>query len=108
MNLTKTGRLSVTWKIVLIVLPIVTALIALGIGRYFMTPAEVMEAIKDTQLIAEINTKSLFKHQRTFPHQRYYRQLKMMEIPVVINSDVHMPELINAGREETISKYNNL
>ncbi|MGM9857024.1 MAG: histidinol-phosphatase [Candidatus Limisoma sp.] len=69
---------------------------------------EVMEAIKDTQLIAEINTKSLFKHQRTFPHQRYYRQLKMMEIPVVINSDVHMPELINAGREETISKYNNL
>ena len=72
------------------------------------TLSEVMEAIKDTQLIAEINTKSLFKHQRTFPHQRYYRQLKMMEIPVVINSDVHMPELINAGREETISKYNNL
>ena len=46
MNLTKTGRLSATWKIVLIVLPIVTALIALGIGRYFMTPAEVIGAIK--------------------------------------------------------------
>ena len=46
MNLTKTGRLPAMWKIALIVLPIVTALIALGIGRYFMTPAEVIEAIK--------------------------------------------------------------
>ena len=45
MSLTKTGRLTAGWKIVLIVLPIVTALIALGIGRYFITPAEVMEAI---------------------------------------------------------------
>lgn len=45
MSLTKTGRLTAGWKIVLIVLPVVTALIALGIGRYFITPAEVMEAI---------------------------------------------------------------
>lgn len=45
MSLSKTGRLTAGWKIVLIVLPIVTALIALGIGRYFITPAEVMEAI---------------------------------------------------------------
>ncbi len=45
MGLTKTGRLPVGWKIVLIILPIVTALIALGIGRYFISPAEVMEAI---------------------------------------------------------------
>lgn len=45
MSLTKTGKLTVKWKIVLIVLPIVTALIALGIGRYLMSPAEVLEAI---------------------------------------------------------------
>ena len=45
MSLTKTGRLTFGWKILLVVLPIVTALIALGIGRYFITPAEVMEAI---------------------------------------------------------------
>ncbi len=38
-------RLSLGWKITLIILPIVTAVIALGIGRYFMTPAEVMEAL---------------------------------------------------------------
>jgi len=45
MSLTKTGRLPAVWKIVLIILPIVTALIALGIGRYFITPTEVIEAI---------------------------------------------------------------
>ncbi len=45
MGLAKTGRLPVGWKIVLIILPIVTALIALGIGRYLISPAEVVEAI---------------------------------------------------------------
>lgn len=45
MSLRKTGRLNIGWKITLLILPIVTALIALGIGRYFINPAEVMEAI---------------------------------------------------------------
>ena len=33
------------WKIVLIILPVVTAVLALGIGRYFISPVEVMEAL---------------------------------------------------------------
>ena len=45
MSFTKTGRLPIKWNIALIILPIVTALIALGVGRYFITPAEVLEAI---------------------------------------------------------------
>ena len=45
MGMTRTGRLPAVWKIVLIILPMVTALIALGIGRYFISPAEVIEAI---------------------------------------------------------------
>lgn len=45
MSLTKTGRLNIKWKIALILLPVVTALIALGIGRYFITLTEVLEAI---------------------------------------------------------------
>ena len=39
------GKLNLRWKIALVILPFVTALIALGIGRYFMTPAEVLDAI---------------------------------------------------------------
>ena len=41
----KTGRFSVPWKMVLVLLPIVTAVMALGIGRYMISPAEVLEAI---------------------------------------------------------------
>lgn len=33
------------WKIVLVILPVVTAVLALGIGRYLISPAEVLEAI---------------------------------------------------------------
>lgn len=33
------------WKIVLTILPVVTAVLALGIGRYLISPAEVLEAI---------------------------------------------------------------
>ena len=33
------------WKIVLIILPVVTAVLALGIGRYIISPVEVMEAL---------------------------------------------------------------
>ncbi len=33
------------WKIVLMILPVVTAVLALGIGRYLISPAEVLEAI---------------------------------------------------------------
>lgn len=33
------------WKIVLIILPVVTAVLALGIGRYLISPMEVMEAL---------------------------------------------------------------
>lgn len=45
MSLTKTGRLSMGWKLVLIALPVLTALFALGIGRYVIAPSEVLDAI---------------------------------------------------------------
>lgn len=38
-------RLKTGWKIGLIVFPVLTALLALGIGRYFITPVEVVSAI---------------------------------------------------------------
>lgn len=39
------GILSFGWKLILVILPLVTALTALGIGRYFITPAEVLDAV---------------------------------------------------------------
>ena len=45
MALKRTGRLNAGWKIALIILPMVTALVALGIGRYAIAPADVLAAI---------------------------------------------------------------
>ena len=67
-----------------------------------------IDAIKDTGLIAEINTKSLKQHGRFFPGKRYFHILKKYGIPVIINSDAHYPALINAGREEGFEAYYNL
>ena len=67
---------------------------------------EVIDAIMDTHLIAEINTKSLAQHKRFFPHERYFRLMKQYGMPVVINSDAHHPELIESGRQEAIDIYN--
>jgi len=41
----KVGKLSIGWKIILTVLPFLVALIALGIGRYWISPSEVIVSI---------------------------------------------------------------
>lgn len=41
----KIGNLSMRWKIVLIILPIITAVIALGIGRFFISPADILTSV---------------------------------------------------------------
>ena len=45
MSRNRTGRLTVGWKILLIILPIITAVLALGIGRYLISPSDVVSAI---------------------------------------------------------------
>ena len=41
----KTGKLSTGWRVTLVVLPLITALICLGIGRIWISPKEVFSAI---------------------------------------------------------------
>ena len=41
----KIGKLSLGWKIVLFLLPVMVALIALGVGRYFIAPADVLISV---------------------------------------------------------------
>lgn len=45
MNMKKVGKLSIGWKIILSVLPFLVALIALGIGRYWISPSEVITSL---------------------------------------------------------------
>ena len=55
-----------------------------------------IEAIMDFGYIVEINTKSWENHGRMFPDVRYWELLKRWNAPLVVNSDAHYPELINA------------
>lgn len=65
-------------------------------------------AIMDNNLLVEINTKALYEHGRTFPDEKFYELLKKYDTPILINSDAHFPELINAGRIETIDRLSNM
>ncbi len=62
-----------------------------------------VEAIMDHHYIIEINTKAWKQHGRFFPNQRYFDLLKRYNAPIVVNSDAHYPDLINAGRPEALA-----
>ena len=67
--------------------------------------SEVIDAICDTKLTVEINTKSYATKNRFFPNERYFSILKRYGVPVVFNSDAHYPALINSGRKEAYTLY---
>lgn len=62
---------------------------------------ETLCLIKERGIIVEINTKALLRKGITYPHQQFYATLKEMQIPVMVNSDCHSPELITSGIAET-------
>lgn len=64
---------------------------------------QTFDAILDNQYIIEINTKAHKKQNRFFPNERYFKWLKKYNVPILINSDAHYPELINSGRLEAIN-----
>jgi len=52
----------------------------------------------------EINTKAYADHEgRLFPHPRHWRRLMSASVPMVVNSDAHVPALIDASREIAFS-----
>ncbi len=50
-------------------------------------------------ITVEINTKAYADHAgRLFPHPRYWGRLRRAAVPMIINSDAHVPALIDASR----------
>ena len=60
----------------------------------------VLDLIAQKGLMVEVNTKNLIKKQQIFPRKEYLGLLKDMNIPVIVNSDCHYPDLVNDGRTE--------
>lgn len=57
-----------------------------------------IDAVVASGVIVEINTKAWADHRRLFPSERYIRRLKSAGVPMIVNSDAHLPSLINASR----------
>lgn len=59
-----------------------------------------LRLIAEKGLMIEINTKTLIKKQQLFPREEYLSLVEKMNIPVMVNSDCHYPDLVNDGRPE--------
>lgn len=64
---------------------------------------EVFDAIMDHNYIVEINTKAYKDQNRFFPNERYFEWFNKYDCVILINSDVHFKDRINAGREEALN-----
>lgn len=63
---------------------------------------ELIDAIKEAGITVEINTKARHDHHRFFPDQYYWPRLVDAGIPIVVNSDAHHIEFIDASRPEAL------
>lgn len=53
-------------------------------------------------LTVEINTKARADHRRFFPAPRHWKRLARSGVTILVNSDAHYPELIDASRAEAL------
>jgi len=65
---------------------------------------ELLDLVAEKGLIVEINSKYELRRQQTFPHYNAYKELKIRNIPVMVNSDCHYPDLVNDGRPEVLER----
>lgn len=69
-------------------------------GWYRKPLEECLHLIAEKGLMVEVNTKNLTKKQEIYPHADYLYRLHELDIPVMVNSDCHYPDLVNDGRAE--------
>ena len=59
-----------------------------------------LRVIAEKGVMMEINTKAYGRRGMLFPDVRYFKELRELKIPLMVNSDAHEPEKINQGRAE--------
>lgn len=65
--------------------------------------SDYLKLISEKGLMVEINTKALASKQQLFPRREYLTLVREMNIPVMVNSDCHYPDLVNDGRAEAFT-----
>ena len=56
----KTGKLSTFWCVLLIILPVITGIACLGIGRVHISPAEIWAAVTGSPNISQMTRMTLW------------------------------------------------
>lgn len=67
-----------------------------------------VELISARKLTIELNTKARAEHGRFFPSESALARLLEAGVTVLVNSDAHRPECINASRDEALRLVENL
>lgn len=62
-----------------------------------------IEAVAASGVIVELNTKAYEEHGRMFPAPGALRELMARGVNVIVNSDAHRPERVNASRAEGLA-----
>ncbi len=58
--------------------------------------------IAEKGIMVEINTKAFCQKGCFFPDIKDWTYIKQWKLPVVVNSDTHIPECVNTGRPEAL------
>ena len=69
---------------------------------------DLVDRIIAAGVIVEINTKAYVEHGRLFPDPRHLRRLADAGVPIIVNSDAHVPALIDASRDVAFSLIDSL
>ncbi len=72
-------------------------------GWYQNPFLKLLDLVAKKGYIVEINCKNKTRKEQTFPHIESYKELKKRNIPVMVNSDCHYPDLVNDGRKAAIA-----
>jgi histidinol-phosphatase (PHP family) len=62
-----------------------------------------LDLVAQKGLIVEINTKNFRTKHQTYPNLDTLKLVHKHAIPVMVNSDCHLPDLVNDGRSEVLS-----
>ena len=70
---------------------------------YVNSVEDILQLIKNKGLILEINTKSYLDKGFTYPDIQFFPLIHELDIPVVISSDCHYPDIITDGFEPVMN-----
>lgn len=75
---------------------------------YQSLASDLVDHVIESGVTVELNTKARAEHGRFFPSETLLKRLVDASVPIIVNSDAHVPALIDASRHEALTLLHNL